>query len=622
MKIKQIDIHNFRSIEKEIIKSESYNVFVGPNGSGKSTVLNALNVFFGEITKFTESDFHKRDTSKVIEITVTFMEFSQEAEEEFKHYIRNDELVVSVEISKDENGKFKKTVKGERLIFKPLKSFFELPKSPAGPRAKIFKELKESFPEIENASSDPAREKALREYEESLPESEKELAKSGGEFFGVSKGVHKFQKHINWVYVPAVKDASVESEEAKTSHLGRLIQHTIRSGMDYDAKLQSIKDTAMSAYEGLLDGQKSHLETLEKNLSDRLKTAVTSDARLELNWKRDEKSVSILDPTARVLLQERGFSGEVENFGHGLQRSFLIVILQELMTFDSTLSPTLILGCEEPELYQHPPQAKHLSSILTELTNGDAQVFLTTHSPYFIDVEYFDGIKKFQNTDGRTTVSFSNFSSILENYNTAFSKPVQNEDQIRAKLSIHTQPKFNEIFFSDKVVLVEGISDQTCLKTYLKLSNKNPEFQKSGISILVCEGKSSLVLLLLIANSFNIPNHVVFDCDSGVEEQYLAAQIKDNGAIFNQCGITLKTDFPTSHVLEKNITAWTHDIEEVLNAEFGTDVDKYKDKGRQAVGHLGSCEKNPIFVATVMSEAWNDGKTFPTLEAVISNILL
>ena len=288
--------------------------------------------------------------------------------------------MVQAEITATSDGSFKKTIRGERLIFESFRPFFE--RKNATERGKVFRELREKFPDIDNATNDEGRKAAIASYEEALPETEKVLVVSDDEFFGVSKGTNKFQRHVSWVYVPAVKDASSESEEAKSSHLGRLIQHTIRSGMDYENDLERIRKEAQEDYEALLKGQRTHLTALQERLASRLQAAVTAETGLILDWKKDEKSVAVQDPVAQVHLSDRGFSGEVDKFGHGLQRSFLLVILQELMAVDSEVSPTLILGCEEPELYQHPPQAKHLAAVLMELSGGDAQVFITTHSPY------------------------------------------------------------------------------------------------------------------------------------------------------------------------------------------------------------------------------------------------
>ena len=99
LKIKSVEIHNFRSIKRETLDCTQFNSFVGPNGSGKSTVLNALNVFFGEINSFSEEDFHNRDTSAPIVIKITFHHLSDDAAEEFSHYVRAGLLVVQSDVA-------------------------------------------------------------------------------------------------------------------------------------------------------------------------------------------------------------------------------------------------------------------------------------------------------------------------------------------------------------------------------------------------------------------------------------------------------------------------------------------------------------------------------------------
>ncbi len=629
LKIKTVKIVNFRSIVDETINLSKYNSFVGPNGAGKSTTLHALNVFFGEINSFSDEDFHARNTEEPIKITVTFCELGEEATEEFRHYARAGQLIVHAEISKADDGSFKRVIRGERLIFPPFREYFEA--TTAKDRGIVFKNLRERFDGIDAATNDGDRSAALVKYEEELPEKQKKLVPSGDEFFGTSKGVHKFQRHLCWVYIPAVKDASSESEEAKTSHLGKLIQHTIRSRMNYDAELERIRTEALDAYSKLLSDQTSHLGDLQARLSERLQAAVMTEADLQLTWKTDEKSVSVQDPIAQVLLSERGYVDRVDKFGHGLQRSFLLVILQELMAVDNTVSPTLILGCEEPELYQHPPQARHLAEILMELAAGDSQVLLTTHSLYFVDVEYFDGIKVFRNVFGKATVSSSSFSEVIVNYNAAFKKPLQNEDQARTKLAIQTQPKFNEIFFAERVVVVEGVSDLACIEAYMRLSGKKSEFQKSGATIVVCEGKSSLALMILIMKSFKIPYHAIFDCDSEYDEKFASnpdkfrepynEHIRDNDAILELSGHKKIEGFPADHIFLSNVTGWRFNIERTLEVEFGEDLEACLQSGRDAVGNLRNSRKHPLFIAASMSSAWKKGKTFPVLQKLVERVL-
>src|SRR5271169_4493989 len=102
MKLTKLRIENFRCFRDQTISFEDYTCLVGPGGSGKSTILTALRVFFRDtagsptdLLTLQEEDFHKRDTSKDIILTATFSELEQEAQDDFRHYFRQGQLVIS-----------------------------------------------------------------------------------------------------------------------------------------------------------------------------------------------------------------------------------------------------------------------------------------------------------------------------------------------------------------------------------------------------------------------------------------------------------------------------------------------------------------------------------------------
>ena len=108
MKIESIRIQNFRTFRDVTVALDDYTCLVGANGAGKSTVLQALNVFFREMApggsagaQLGPEDFHGKDTSIPIEITVTFGSLDEDAKNDFKHYVRQDRLVVSARVQFD-----------------------------------------------------------------------------------------------------------------------------------------------------------------------------------------------------------------------------------------------------------------------------------------------------------------------------------------------------------------------------------------------------------------------------------------------------------------------------------------------------------------------------------------
>ena len=153
----------------------------------------------------------------------------------------------------------------------------------------------------------------------------------------------------------------------------------------------------MDGYLKILNDNRDALKTLSDSLTGRLQEWAHPDAHLSLKWNDDtSKAIVIDEPLAKILAGEGPFEGELARFGHGLQRSFLLALLQELAASGQTAGPRLLLACEEPELYQHPPQARHLASVLEVLSSQNAQVIVSTHSPHFVSGKGFESIRMFR----------------------------------------------------------------------------------------------------------------------------------------------------------------------------------------------------------------------------------
>lgn len=136
MKIESVRIENFRTFKDETIIFDDYSCFVGPNGAGKSTVLNALNVFFRQykdsktdLSKLSIDDFHHKDITKPIAITVTFKDISESAKKSLSDYVRQNKLIVTAKAEFDE-GTERAEVRqfGNRLGISEFRNWFEAEK--------------------------------------------------------------------------------------------------------------------------------------------------------------------------------------------------------------------------------------------------------------------------------------------------------------------------------------------------------------------------------------------------------------------------------------------------------------------------------------------------------------
>jgi len=217
MKIESLRIENFRAFKDETIDFDDYTSFVGPNGVGKSTVFHALNLFFRQskdsqtdLLKLSANDFHHSNTSQPIKITVTFSSLTDQAKEDLADYVRQDKLIVTA-IANYDSITEKADVKqyGNRLGMEEFRKFFEADKNGAkAPELKeIFKSFRDKYTEINSANSKADMISALHDYESENPD-KCILIPSEDQFYGVTRGVNKLESHIQWIFVPAIKDAT------------------------------------------------------------------------------------------------------------------------------------------------------------------------------------------------------------------------------------------------------------------------------------------------------------------------------------------------------------------------------------------------------------------------------
>ena len=380
-------------------------------------------------------------------------------------------------------------------------------------------------------------------------------------------------------------------------------------------------------YQDLLDGNQHVLDDISSALQMRMEEWAHPDARLRLQWKQDpDKSVRVEEPWAHILAGEGDFEGELARFGHGLQRSYLLALLQELAGPDAVGGPTLILACEEPELYQHPPQARHLSAVLNKLSRGNAQVIVSTHDPLFVSGKGFEDVRMVRKDAGSpcSSVSHMSFSEIAQSVAAATGKkPVKPEGAL-AKVHQALQPALNEMFFTRRLVLVEGLEDVAYLLAYLNLLEKSEEYRRMGCHIVAANGKSELLQPLVIAKHMKIPTYLVFDADADQPDKNgsQAKHEKDNKALLNLAGSPNENPMPNKTIWGAGFTIRHSDIGAVVEAEIGrNDWKIFRAKADTHYGHAGGLKKNSLHIGASLAFAWEAGKRSASLERLCNAIL-
>lgn len=662
MIIKRVHIKNFRCILDEKLGCEPLTALVGPNGAGKSTFLRALELFYSLNPKVTVDDFYNRDTSQAIEIAVTFSDLGPEPTKRFAPYLDKGSLTVTRVISLDD-GKLTVKLHGSRLQnadFKPVREAAN--KTEAN---RLYKELQQraEYAELRAAASADAALAALEGWEEKHPES-CSWQRDQGQFFGFKEvGQGYLGEFTHLILVPAVRDAAEESAEGKGSAITQLMDLVVRSTLAASEELKKFTADAKKGYEEVMAGEatKRQLIELERALSATLKTYVPT-AGVKIEWVT-EGGVTVSLPRADVRLLEDAYASPVDRTGHGLQRAFILAMLQHLASVRTTptapadqategdgpkakaataaadgatprVLPNLIIAIEEPELYQHPSRQRHLANVVLKLSNGSipgvatrTQVIYATHSPLFVGIDRFDQtrlVRKVGNGDGNpriARVTRTDMDTVAEALWKACDRKDRNGkdvpkftgDSLRPRLQCLMTPWMSESFFADVVVLVEGEGDRAAILG-AGLAQGH-DFESMGIAVIPCGGKASIDRPALIFRDLRIPTYLVWDGDENDKNG-----IRANHILQRIVGVD-PVDYPGK--LEATFACFQTKLEKKLRQEmvphYGTELESCK----QEFGYTKRehAEKNPRVLAEVIGRAAAKGKTSPSLEAIVGHIL-
>jgi len=633
MRIESIKIENFRCFKNETVYFDDYTCFVGANGCGKSTILNALNIFFRQdkdcttdLSKLSIEDFHHKNINDPIKITLTFINLSDTAKKDLSDYVRQDKLIVSSMAKFDSNTNVADVKQyGNRLGFEDFRKYFEADKN--GAKAEelksIYLKLQKKYADLPKATTKTTMAQSLRDYEAKHKDG-CVLIPSEDQFYGVSKGEDRLAPHIQWVFISATKDATEESEESKTSALGQLLARTVRSKVNFSEKVGALKKTTQEEYQRILDTEQAALNDISDALKSKLESWAHPGITAKILWKQDaDKSVKVEEPWAYIKIGERGFEGELARFGHGLQRSYMLALLQELTTVSDEMAPTLIMGIEEPEIYQHPPQARHLAETLYELSKKNSQIILCSHNPLFIPGDNFESIRVVREKDSpsATFISQLSYLDLAKKLEIAGQK-VLKEEGVLAKLYPSLNPIVNEMFFCNKLILTEGIEDVAYISTYLLLNDSMKDFRRYGGHIVPVGGKSEIIKPLAMAKLLNIPVYVVCDADTDKErEAEVVLHKKDNKSILRLLGYEKINEWPVDTIYEHNLTMWKTSLTKIAKDEFNNKWDEFLNQSYLYYGNPGGLTKNPLAIARALKTAWEQNCKSQSLDSLVSGII-
>lgn len=599
MHIASIRVKNFRCLEDVRVDMDALTSFVGPNGAGKSTVLRALDWFFNGETRLVDEDVYSGALDdRRISVEVKFSDLTVTDREALGTTYAPPGSTTFTAWRIWDDGSDKMTARARSFpAFEEIRNV-----GSAREKKGLWNDLiaRGEAPGLPAWTNLGAADQAMTLWESDNPDRLEETETGVTHLFGFN-GQNKLSGLFDFVLVTADLRASEESVEGKKTIIGRILERAIdregaNTAFEALAKEVSEKQTAIN---------KEHLGKQLDDLAEALTAEVrafTAGRGVRLHPRTPDLRPS--PASISVAISDALNETSVDRQGHGFQRALLISSLKLLAArgAQGNDGSVICLAIEEPELFQHPTQARVFSNVLRDLADdatGGLQVMYATHSPYFIDPRFFDQVRRVTRRqhapDEHPSVSVHVAS--LDAVTNRINGFGVTDAALRSRWDQVCTKNLAEAFFADAVVLVEGDTDKGILDGIAAREGQTA-LEVQGVTVAYSGGKQHLFIPHAILAELSIPTLVVFDNDkgggsrlraNGRPEKEAAAteanEIATNRRLLAYLGETV-VDNPEGQV-SATVHVWADRLEDVIENEWG-DWDSTRqsivDSGRGAAG--------------------------------------
>lgn len=510
MRLVRVHIQHFRCLDDLHLDLEDVVVLVGANSTGKSSVLHALDWFFSGGALVSE-DIGGLDEGASISVDATFTDFSAADADAFGSYVAQGEMTLTRTWSLTDGEK----LTGRAMAFPAFEMVRAHPKK--SDLLAAYKEMRDSHAELglPSARSADAAAEAMQTWEREHPDELETSTVSATHLFGFA-GQGKLAGRFDYVLIPAASDLQSETRDVRGTLLRQIVDRAGPNSESMRQRLQQLGDDLTAQIETIVteEGLET-FQTVSALITEELARlipagTVSLEARLP--------TVRIPEIGFAMRVGDGGIETEAGRQGHGFQRALFIALVRQLARTEAEGDPPgLFIALEEPELYQHPVQARHFAHTLATLARsgeGAIQVAYATHSEHFIDETRFERIRRFRKrlaarswpTAEATQATTARVAERLDG--------VVDAGQVALRVRITLRRQLAEAVFANAVLLVEGRSDAGFLQG---LADRQGGLDAAGVAVVAVMGKHQILLPFAILEELSVPTYVIFDGDADLE---------------------------------------------------------------------------------------------------------
>lgn len=456
MFINKITIQNFKSFKYEVVNfftpkdGNGLNIFVGENNSGKSTLFEAVD-FLRNGPKITLEDLKNKGSE-------------------------NKEMFVEIEFV----GNIKDLV--EKFSIKKLDEYID----GSDNECRIISRRSDKIYNIKQGKKDvEINSKKIGLWNFTTKQ------------FENPSGIDAdFKKLFEIDFIWSDTNPGDIVKFGATTICGKLIGEIVKN-FETTNEYKDFSVAHQKAFNSKESSLKKDLDNVEKRTKEIFKEQF---GNAEIKFYFDLIDISSFFKNTKIKIND-GLETYLEEKGSGMQRSFALALLQVYAENiikhpnNSNTCKPFYLFIDEPEICLHPQAQRKLLSALQILTKKQ-QIFISTHSSYFINPDFIGNIFRFEKKEKDGSKVYLCKDAALIN------KLKEKENRV---FFFHHK----DMFFAKKIFFFEGVSDYERFSLYCE-KNCNKDIIQSFYFLT---GKDDWSHFQKLCGELEIEAHFIFDLD-------------------------------------------------------------------------------------------------------------
>lgn len=507
------------SPQKDLVAS-STTLVIGKNNSGKTTVTKALELLHSDSEKITGHDFNYSYSKMILEQNLAD-----------KSHI-TPKLSFEIEIILDDMahdliGDFQPFIDARKSLIDGVRKANIIIEYEVKIKADYISKIEELREFCSRNTHNP--EAIFRKYLDILSKTQ------------FRRRIKNYQNiNIDTLTPKNIIDLRVISA-AKNIHDKRLLTKSFNKIIKYMYECDEVE------YKGILDLVDGNNQSLTQNIKikhqsgvERILAKIISDKDIGIELRSELTFDKLMSDLITYEHKDGEFLVPESQFGLGY--ASLVSIIGEIIDYtnqslkETSQSRIRLLCIEEPEVFMHPQMQinfiRHIQEALNEilsshvesLTSLKSQILITTHSSHILNSvihssNTFDDINYIYLKDGNAA------NVLLKDKDIANTKEKSLQFEFIKKHIKHQTP---DLFFSDAIIFVEGITEERVLNSYIE---DHPVLNRMHISVFRIDGAHAKVYEKLI-NKIQIPSLIITDIDFKIDVKSSSTNIvEDSGGI-------------------------------------------------------------------------------------------